>query len=159
MKSGQVDIEYLNFADWKAQANASPRHILKPCTISTTARRKCSISATAKWYLIYQMADKTQTPPFGPCYSASTTWPIPTHGSKPRYLLDQWPGQAEWLDFWVIADETRPTCSTRRSTAAFWHVANRMADFPVGWSEPELAIQADIFEASHTYRLKGATST
>lgn len=30
-----------------------------------------------------------------------------------------------------------------------------MADFPFGWSEPVLALQGDIFEASHTYRLKG----
>ena len=30
-----------------------------------------------------------------------------------------------------------------------------LTDFPPGFSEPEVVIQGDIFEASHTYRLKG----
>ena len=29
------------------------------------------------------------------------------------------------------------------------------SDFPVGWSEPVLALRGDVFEASHTYKLKG----
>ncbi|MEZ6059854.1 MAG: non-reducing end alpha-L-arabinofuranosidase family hydrolase [Planctomycetaceae bacterium] len=32
---------------------------------------------------------------------------------------------------------------------------NSAGPVPFGWSEPQLAINGDIFEASHTYRLKG----
>jgi hypothetical protein len=35
------------------------------------------------------------------------------------------------------------------------HHNARRSDFPSGWSQPLVALQADIFEASHTYRLKG----
>ena len=30
-----------------------------------------------------------------------------------------------------------------------------LADFPEGWSVPVVALRGDIFEASHTYRLRG----
>ena len=36
-----------------------------------------------------------------------------------------------------------------------WRVETALAEFPRGWSEPKLALRGDIFEASHTYRLKG----
>ena len=36
-----------------------------------------------------------------------------------------------------------------------WREETRLEDFPGGWSEAKLAIQGDIFEASHTYKLKG----
>ena len=35
-----------------------------------------------------------------------------------------------------------------------WREETSLSSFPAGWSEPVLAIEADIFEASHTYWLK-----
>ncbi len=37
-----------------------------------------------------------------------------------------------------------------------WRRETRIRDFPYGWSEQHLALQADVFEASHTYRIKGS---
>ena len=36
-----------------------------------------------------------------------------------------------------------------------WREETPLAQFPRGWSEPKLALDADIFEASHTYKIKG----
>jgi hypothetical protein len=36
-----------------------------------------------------------------------------------------------------------------------WREETRLEDFPGGWSEAKVAIQDDIFEASHAYHLKG----
>jgi len=35
-----------------------------------------------------------------------------------------------------------------------WRAETKLADFPRGWSRPEVVLQDDIFEASHTYKLK-----
>ena len=36
-----------------------------------------------------------------------------------------------------------------------WRSETSLAEFPKRWSNPVLAIKGDVFEASHTYRLKG----
>ncbi len=36
-----------------------------------------------------------------------------------------------------------------------WRAETTLANFPHGWAEPKLALRGDIFEASHTYKLKG----
>jgi hypothetical protein len=36
-----------------------------------------------------------------------------------------------------------------------WRSQTKLSDFPHGWNRPDVVLQADIFEASHTYRLKG----
>ncbi len=36
-----------------------------------------------------------------------------------------------------------------------WRAETSLAEFPRGWSTPQVCLTGDIFEASHTYRLKG----
>ena len=36
-----------------------------------------------------------------------------------------------------------------------WRAETKLADFPHGWTDPQVALRGDIFEASCTYRLKG----
>jgi hypothetical protein len=36
-----------------------------------------------------------------------------------------------------------------------WRSDARLADFPHGWGKPQVVLTGDIFEASHTYRVKG----
>lgn len=36
-----------------------------------------------------------------------------------------------------------------------WRAETQLDEFPRGFGKPEVVIQGDIFEASHTYRLKG----
>jgi hypothetical protein len=35
-----------------------------------------------------------------------------------------------------------------------WRRETKLSDFPLGWSDQTLALKADVFEASHTYKLQ-----
>ena len=66
------------------------------------------------------------------------------------------PPEPKWLDFWVICDDQKAHLFYTSLDGRMWRRETRKSDFPFGWSEQVLALQADIFEASHTYRLKGS---
>jgi len=64
------------------------------------------------------------------------------------------PAKPKWLDFWVICDEKKAHLFYTSLDGHMWRRETSKSDFPFGWSEQELALRADIFEASHTYKLK-----
>src|SRR5262249_37664586 len=37
-----------------------------------------------------------------------------------------------------------------------WRSETKRGDFPAKWSKPAVVLEGDVFEASHTYRLRGA---
>jgi hypothetical protein len=55
----------------------------------------------------------------------------------------------------VICDNTKAHLFYTSNDGRLWRSKTKLADFPSRWSQSVLALQADIFEASHTYRLKG----
>ncbi len=65
------------------------------------------------------------------------------------------PPEPKWLDFWVICDSAKAHLFYTSLDGNMWRRETRLADFPFGWSEQKLAIHGDIFEASHTYKIKG----
>jgi hypothetical protein len=65
------------------------------------------------------------------------------------------PAKPKWLDFWVICDQAKAHLFYTSLDGQMWRRETRKSDFPFGWSEPALALRGDIFEASHTYKLKG----
>jgi hypothetical protein len=154
MRSGKVDIEYLSFADW-AQANQAPRHILAMHDQYYCAPQVFYFTPHQRWYLVYQLADKTRTPPLGPCFSTTTNLTDPKSWTKHQPMVTNAPAKPKWLDFWVICDERKAHLFYTSLDGNMWRRETKKADFPFGWSEQQLAIQADIFEASHTYKLKG----
>jgi hypothetical protein len=154
MKSGKVDMEYLNFTDW-AQANQVPRHVLAWHDQYYCAPQVFYFTPHQKWYLVYQLAEKTRQPPFGPCFSTTETLDNPRSWTKPQPMVTNAPAKPKWLDFWVICDADKAHLFYTSLDGHLWRRETRMADFPFGWSEQKLALQADIFEASHTYKLKG----
>ena len=105
--------------------------------------------------LIYQLADTNRLPQFGPCFSTTTNLADPKSWTAPKPMITQVTGKPKWLDFWVICDEKNAHLFYTSLDGRMWRRQTAMADFPFGWSEPVLALQGDIFEASHTYRLKG----
>jgi hypothetical protein len=107
------------------------------------------------WYLLYQIADKNHKPPFGPAYSTTTILGDPKSWSKPRWLFPEGSERRRWIDFWVICDQAKAHLLYTSNDGRMWRCETKLADFPNGWSQPVMALQADIFEASHTYRLKG----
>jgi hypothetical protein len=108
-----------------------------------------------KWYLICQASDEAWDPKYGAAYATTSdigdpgSWSALTPlGAKPA------DGKAG-LDYWVICDEAKAHLFFTTLDGRMWREETALADFPHGWSEPVLAIEGDIFEASHTYRLRG----
>jgi len=154
MKSGKVDIEHLSFADWK-EANQAERHLLGLHDQYYCAPQVFYFTPHKKWYLVYQLAEKTRQPPFGPCFSTSDDVGDPRSWSPPRPMVTNAPAKPKWLDFWVICDDTKAHLFYTSLDGNMWRRETRKSEFPYGWSEQQSAIRGDVFEASHTYKLKG----
>lgn len=154
MKSGRVCMQYLNFTDW-AQANTAPREL-----ISFTDKYHCApqvfyFTPHQRWYLIHQLAVPGNTPAMGPYFSTTTNLADAKSWTKPELMVtNPSPGQ-RWIDFWVICDAQKAHLFYTSNNGKMWRRETKLADFPRGWSAEVLALEGDIFEASHTYRLKG----
>lgn len=71
-------------------------------------------------------------------------------------LFDKEPqGVKSWIDFWIICDDRRAYLFYTGMDGTMWRAETKLEDFPSGWGKPVIALEGDIFEASHTYRLKG----
>lgn len=153
-KSGTVCMQYLNFTGWE-QANTAPRH-----EISFTDKYHCApqvfyFRPHQKWYLIHQLVKPENKPAMGPYFSTTTTLTDVKSWSEPKLMVTNPAKDQRWIDFWVICDEEKAHLFYTSNNGHMWRRETRLADFPFGWSEESLALKADIFEASHTYKLKG----
>lgn len=149
-------MEHLSFEDWK-DADAAPRKPIELVKAYHCAPQVLYFRPQRKWYLIYQWGDDSRKY-FGPCYSTMEHPGKPETLTKPVMLYSEKPENLEgWLDFWVIGDpDTRKVHLFFTSLdGRMWRADTRYADFPHGWCEPVLALRGDIFEASHTYRIRG----
>jgi hypothetical protein len=154
---GKSAIEYCSFKSW-GHANGSKRTILK---ISNSdyycAPQVFYFAPHQKWYLIYQMgvlgASKMWV-----AYSTTTDIADPDSWTQARPILDggeKDPRKAGGLDYWIICDNDRAYLFLTSLNGKMWRLWTRIEDFPRGFDHCELALEAKIFEASHTYRLKG----
>jgi sugar lactone lactonase YvrE len=147
-------IEYLAFTDW-ARANDAKRHVLTLTDGYFCAPQVFYFTPHKKWYLIYQVSDPTRTPALQPAFSTTTDLADPASWSKPKLLFDRNPdGVKAWIDFWVICDDTHARLFFTSLDGRMWRSDAKLADFPHGWGKPAVVLTADIFEASHTYKLK-----
>lgn len=152
---GYIQIGYTSFVHWK-DAQASKWHLLTFSQEYHGAPQVFYFTRHKKWYLIFQLADKSRNIPYGPCYSttdditnpASWTLPTPFYSRKPDHV----PG---WLDFWIISDQTLVHLFFTSLNGTMWRAETKLEDFPKGFGQPEIVLRGDIYEASHTYRLKG----
>jgi hypothetical protein len=148
-------IQYLSFADWK-EAAAAPRTVLPMHAGYFCAPQVFYFTPAKAWYLLCQASDKSWTPEYQPAFSTSGNISDPAAWSPLKPLVGRKPAALKgWLDFWVICAEAKAHLFFTSNDGRMWRMETRLADFPGGWSEPEIALQADIFEAGHTYRLKG----
>lgn len=151
-------IEYCSFDRWE-DADRAPRTIL-PVSDSKyyCAPQVFYFTPHQKWYLIYQLgvpgAKKMWV-----AYSTTTDIAAPSSWTKARPILDGGPDdprQVGGLDYWVICDDRRAYLFFTSLNGKMWRMWTRREDFPAGFDHCELALKAKIFEASHTYRIKGA---
>ena len=152
-------MEQLSFADWRS-ADAASRHVINLVTNYHCAPQVFFFRPQQKWYLIYQWADPTpQTGFFGPAFSTLADPSRPETLTPPKMLFPRKPANVpHWIDFWVICDAHHAYLFFTGDDGRFWRSRTALADFPLGWGQPELVMQAqrdELFEASHTYRLKG----
>ncbi|HYV29465.1 MAG TPA: non-reducing end alpha-L-arabinofuranosidase family hydrolase [Candidatus Eisenbacteria bacterium] len=148
-------IEYLSFEDWK-NADAAPRHVLKISDGYFCAPQVFYFSPQRKWYLIFQTSDPSRKPALQPAWSTTTNLADPDSWTKPTLLFAAQPDNVKaWIDFWVICDDLEAHLFFTSNNGLMWRAETKLADFPSGWTTPRVVLRGDIFEASHTYRLKG----
>jgi len=148
-------IEYLSFEDWE-DANDADRHVLTLTDGYFCAPQVFYFTPQNKWYLIYQVTDKSRDPALQPAYSISRDIDDPTSWSSPTLLFSEQPDNVKaWIDFWVICDESRAHLFFTSLDGQMWRSEANLSEFPSGWSRPGVVLRGDIFEAAHIYRLKG----
>lgn len=148
-------IEYLSFTDWK-DADKAPRHILKISDSYFCAPQVFYFEPHKKWYLIYQIEDLSRKPDTQPAFSTNDDITNPNSWTKPTMLFPQQPKNVRaWIDFWVICDDMRAYLFFTSPDGRLWRSQTRLEDFPKNWTQPLSCLEHDIFEASHTYKLKG----
>lgn len=148
-------IEYLSFTDW-AKADAAPRHVLRLTDGYFCAPQVFYFTPHRRWYLIYQTADPSRKPALQPAFSTTTTLGDPASWTRPKLLFERNPeGIRAWIDFWVICDGSHARLFFTSLDGRLWRSDTKLADFPHGWDRPRVVLTADLFEASHTYKVKG----
>ena len=152
---GRIRIGYLSFQEW-ADAPHADWSVLDLTMGYHGAPQIFYFEPHRKWYLIYQAEDKTRQLKYGPCFSTNeditnpTAWTLP----EPLYVVRE--GAKAGLDFWVICDNEKAHLFLTTLNGTMWRAETALNDFPDrGWSDPKVVLRADIFEASHTYRLRG----
>jgi hypothetical protein len=147
-------IEYLSFDDWPL-ANAAQRHILTITNGYFCAPQVFYFIPHKRWYLVYQISDSTLKM-LQPAFSTSTNISDPVSWTPPRPLYQTHPTNiTAWIDFWIICDDAKAHLFFTSNNGLMWRTETRLVDFPHGWNAPKVVLRGDIFEASHTYRLKG----
>ena len=148
-------IVYLSFADW-AQAGEAHQYVL-PCHKGFFGAPQVFYFAPQKlWYLVCQASDPSWSPKYQPAFATTATIAEAKSWSTLAPMFGRQPTTTKaWLDFWVICDAQNAHLFFTSLDGKLWRSQTRLDDFPHKWSEPELALQGDFFEASHTYRLRG----
>ena len=154
---GKSAIEYCSFEKWE-EADKSKRTILE---ISDSdyycAPQVFYFRPHQKWYLVYQMG-VSGSKKMWVAYSTTADISAPDSWTRAMPMLDggdKDPRKAGGLDYWIICDDERAYLFLTSLNGKMWRLWTRLEDFPQGFHNCELALEAKIFEASHTYKLKG----
>ncbi len=147
-------IEYLSFVDWQA-ADAASRHILKLPDEHACAPQVFFFTPLSKWCLLYQARDKSRTPSLQPVIMMTDRLDDPASWSQRAALWERsWPDCPRAIDFWIICDATRACLFFTSNDGKLWRSDAPLAEFPRGFGRPGIVLQADLFEASCTYKFK-----
>lgn len=155
---GKSAIEYCSFEKWE-DADRSSRTILNICSSDYyCAAQVFFFEPHKKWYLIYQMGVPGARHMWV-AYSTTTKICDPNSWTRAKPILDAGeddPRQVGGLDYWIICDDERAYLFLTSLNGKMWRLWTELENFPRGFDHCEVALEAKIFEASHTYRLKGS---
>lgn len=154
---GRSAIEYCSFEKWE-DADRSQRTIL---SISDSdyycAPQVFYFEPHQLWYLVYQMG-VPDSKKMWVAYSTTADISNPLSWTPAKAMLDGGPRDSRrvgGLDYWIICDDQRAYLFFTSLNGKMWRMWTELDRFPEGFDHFELALDARIFEASHTYRLKG----
>ncbi len=158
--SGRLRVGYMSFSNWKDAQSTQWQFInlYNPDDFMGYhgAPQVFYFAPQNKWYLVYQLADKSRGLSYGPYYSTTADIADPTSWAMPQLLHATIPGN-EGLDHWVICDDSYAYHFWTTLNGNMWMARTRLSTFPKsGWTAPVIAKHnANLFEAGHTYRIKG----
>lgn len=154
---GRSIIEYCSFEKWD-EADAAERTLLAVSDRDYwCAPQVFCFEPQEKWYLVYQVG-VPDSKKMWVAYSTTDDISDPSSWTPAAPMLDGGPDDPRekgGIDYWIICDEERAYLFLTGNDGRMWRLWTRLEDFPLGFDHCELALQAKIFEASHTYRLKG----
>jgi hypothetical protein len=146
---------YAAFADW-SEAPKAEQKVLTCHPGFFCAPQVFYFNPHKKWYLICQASDDSWDPKYGPAFATTQNIELPDSWSKLTPLFQTKPDNVTgWLDFWIVCDDSKAHLFFTSLDGKMWRAETAISEFPHGWTRPEVVLQGDIFEASHTYRLKG----
>jgi len=154
---GSSAIEYCSFATW-GTAHKAPRTLLKIADSTYyCAPQVFYFTPHKKWYLIYQQGVKGQKR-MRIAFSTTADIADPASWTQSRSVFKSEaddPRKEGGLDYWVICDPQRAYLFFTSLNGKMWRMHTKLADFPHGFGGLAVALRANIFEASHIYKLKG----
>jgi hypothetical protein len=147
----------LSFADWAQAAAARPYYLDANPNLRGyhCAPQVFYFRPQQKWYLVFQSQQ--------PQYSTADDLSRPETWSRPQDFFAGRPASVvgTWIDYWVICDETQAYLFFTNDGGRFYRSQTSLSAFPAGFSEPIVVMEdpnpARLFEAGHTYRLKGTS--
>lgn len=150
-------IEYVSFDKWE-NADAARRSVLMLADSQYYAASQVFyFEPHKKWYLIYQLGvpgkEHMQI-----SFSTTTDLTSPASWTKAQSVFKNQEQDSRLqggLDYWIVCDRQRAYLFYTSMDGKLWRMWTSIEKFPYGFGRPEIAMQADIFEASHTYRLEG----
>lgn len=141
---------YLRFAEMD-RPEASVRAFLTLGTEMIAAPQIFLHRRDGRFFLVFQAHGPF---PYGPAYATNETLdPDGWSDAKPLYAKRP-EGVERWLDFWIIGDGDRTFLFFTSLDGKMWRAETRTERFPEGFGRPVVALEADLFEASHVYRLR-----
>ena len=148
-------VVYVTFKDW-SKAKQAKQQVLQCHPGFFCAPQVFYFTPHKKWYMLCQASDESWDPKYGPACSTTRDISKPDSWSELTPLFDAKPSNIKgWLDFWIICDDSKAHLFFTSLNGKMWRCETSLDNFPHGFSQPVVALQADVFEASHTYRLKG----
>ena len=153
-------LAYTSFADWSQAPTAAIVPLDKsPMGPGYRAAPQVFYFAPQRlWYLVYQGGD--------PMYSTSKDVGDPLSWSAPKPFFQAPPeivrqpsGDAAWLDFWTICDDSTCYLFFTDDHGSFFRAETPIGQFPNGFHNTTRVMREarpeDLFEASNTYKIAG----
>ena len=144
-------IIYASFGNWD-QANEARWQLLPNHAGYFCAPQVFFFSPERCWYLVCQASSDKWEPKYQPAFATNDNIDDPSGWSALQPMFESQPETVSaWLDFWVICDDHSAFLFYTSLDGKMWRSQTPLKQFPKGWSTPVVALQGDIFEASHTY--------